>query len=175
MATPEPLGAGVVAPTFVLETRPGQTVALADLLGRPVIVAFYPGDWELVSTDQLQQYQEALAEFRALGATLLAISVDSPWSHVAFASGCGLEFPLLADFEPKGAVALRYRTYNRRLGRSERALFIVDGAGLIRWSYVAPPSVNPGVDGILTALETLAEGQQPTPARPSLPVRAERP
>jgi peroxiredoxin len=168
MATPVPLGTGLVAPAFVLETRPGQTVALADLRGRPVILAFYPGDWELVSTDQLRQYQEGLADFRALGAALLAISVDSPWSHVAFASECGLDYPLLADFEPKGAVASRYGTYNHRLGCCERALFIVDGSGVIRWSYVGSPGVNPGVDGILTTLEALARPNQP------LPVRADR-
>lgn len=156
VAADGPLAPGAPAPSFVLETRPGQTLALADWIGRPIILAFYPGDWEEVSTDQLRQYQEALPDLRAFGAALLAISVDSAWSHAAFAAVRGLEFPLLADFEPKGAVALRYGTYNGALGRSERALFLLDSRGVIQWRHVSPPGVNPGVHGILTALELLS-------------------
>jgi alkyl hydroperoxide reductase subunit AhpC len=64
-------------------------------------------------------------------------------------------FPLLADFEPKGAVAKMYGVYRRSDGTSERALFVLDAQGMIRWSSVSPVGINPGADGILTALETL--------------------
>src|SRR5213076_2487190 len=74
-----------------------------------------------------------------------------------------LRFPLLADFEPKGAVARRYGVYREGDGFSERALFVIDGDGVIRWSYVSPIAVNPGADGILRALDALA-GER-TPAR----------
>ena len=86
---------------------------------------------------------------------LLGISVDSVWSHQAFARDRGLTFPLLSDFEPKGAVARAYGVYRAEDGTSERALFVIDGDGLVRWSYVAPVGVDPGMDGILTELERL--------------------
>ena len=64
-------------------------------------------------------------------------------------------FPLLADFEPKGAVARAYGVYRASDGFSERALFVIDAEGVIRWSHVSPVGVNPGAEGILTALEAL--------------------
>jgi peroxiredoxin len=100
-------------------------------------------------------YNEILPEFERYGAHLLGISVDGPWSHAAFAENRKLRFPLLADFEPKGAVAQRYGVYRRKEGVAARALFVIDGDGVIRWRFVSPPNVNPGADGILEALEGL--------------------
>jgi peroxiredoxin len=80
-------------------------------------------------------------------------SRDSAWSHKAFAEARNLDFPLLADFEPKGAVARAYGVYRAEEGISERALFVIDAEGIIRWSYVSPIDVNPGANGILAALE----------------------
>ena len=99
-------------------------------------------------------YNEVLSEFSRFGASLLGISVDGEWCHAAFAEQRKLRFPLLADFEPKGEVARAYGVY-RDDGVSERALFVIDGTGVIRWSYLSPIEVNPGADGILTALEAL--------------------
>jgi peroxiredoxin len=100
-------------------------------------------------------YNQVLPEFRRLGAMLLGISVDGAWCHSAFSSDRKLHFPLLADFEPKGAVARAYGVYRDEEGTTERALFVLDGGGVIRWSYVSPVGVNPGAEGILTALEAL--------------------
>ena len=100
-------------------------------------------------------YNEVLPEFERFGAVLLGISVDGAWSHRAFAENRNLRFPLLADFEPKGAVAKSYGVYAQQDGTSERALFVIDEAGIISWSYVSPMNVNPGADGILSALESL--------------------
>jgi len=108
-----------------------------------------------VCGDQTALYDELLPEFHRWNAQLLGISVDGPWCHVAFARDRKLRFPLLADFEPKGAVARRYGVYRAQDGVCERALFVIDGEGIIRWSYVSPIGVNPGADGILTALEAL--------------------
>ena len=74
---------------------------------------------------------------------------------MAFAKDRNLHFPLLSDFEPKGAVAKTYQVYRDQEGTSERALFVVDADGVIRWSYLSPVGVNPGADGILRALEDL--------------------
>ena len=152
-----PLPPGTKAPGFELRSTPDQTVSLVEFRGQPVILAFYPGDWSPVCSDQMALYQELLPEFGRFGAELLGISVDSAWSHLAFATDRNLHFPLLADFEPKGEVARSYDVYRAQDGTSERALFVIDADGVVRWSYVSPVGVNPGADGILRALETLGE------------------
>src|ERR1700760_1367803 len=101
-------------------------------------------------------YNEVLGEFRKLKAQLLGISVDGVWCHAAFASDRKLHFPLLADFEPKGAVARQYGVYREADGITERALFVIDGEGVVRWSFVSPIGVNPGADGIFDALDGLS-------------------
>jgi peroxiredoxin len=150
-----PLRPGTEAPDFELPSTPDQTVSLVEFRGRPVILAFYPEDWSPVCSDQLALYQQLLPEFQRFNAELLAISVDGVWSHLAFAKDRNLHFPLLADFEPKGEVARTYQVYRARAGTSERALYVIDGDGIVRWSYVSPVGVNPGADGILRALEGL--------------------
>ncbi len=152
---PAPLPPGTPAPDFRLRRAPNQTLALGSLLGQLVVLAFYPADWEPVSTEQLATLQQCLPELRRLGAALLGLSVDGVWSHLAFARAHGFAFPLLADAEPKGMGARAYGVYRAHDGTSERALFVLDAAGVIRWCEVAPPNVDPGADGILTALERL--------------------
>jgi len=149
------LGPGVQAPDFTLRCTPDQSVSLSELRGRPVILAFYPADWSPVCGDQMALYNEILDEFQEFEAELIGISVDGAWCHAAFAKQNKLHFPLLADFEPKGAVAHAYGVYNQKNGTSERALFVIDPAGIIHWSYVSPVGVNPGANGILSALEDL--------------------
>ena len=149
------LTAGIVAPNFTLRVTPDQMLTLSDLRGKRVILAFYPADWSPVCGDQMALYNEILDEFQEFRAELLGVSVDGAWCHSAFAKQNKLHFPLLADFEPKGAVARAYGVYNERDGTCERALFVIDPAGVVHWSYVSPVGVNPGADGILRALESL--------------------
>jgi len=151
------LAAGTPAPDFELQVTPDQAVSLADFRGKPVILAFYPADWSPVCGDQMALYNEVLPEFRKYGAEILGLSVDGVWCHLAFAKDRKLHFPLLADFEPKGDVARKYGAYNAAGGVCERALFVLDGNGVIRWSYISPMAVNPGADGILEALEGLSK------------------
>src|SRR3979409_1672722 len=149
------LAAGNDAPDFTLRVTPDQDLTLSDLRGRPVILAFYPADWSPVCGDQMTLYNEVLPEFRKHDAELLGLSVDGVWCHAAFARDRRLHYPLLSDFEPKGAVAKSYHAYREREGVSERALFVIDREGVIFWSYCSPIAVNPGADGILDALERL--------------------
>jgi peroxiredoxin len=149
------LAVGTPAPDFALHTTPDQVVSLSEFRGRPVILAFYPADWSPVCGDQMALYNEMLDEFAQFDAELLGISVDGAWCHVAFAHERKLRFPLMSDFEPKGAVARLYGAYREHDGTSERALFVIDSEGVIRWSYSSPVGVNPGADGILRALESL--------------------
>jgi peroxiredoxin len=149
------LAAGTPAPDFALHATPDQILRLSELRGRPVILVFYPADWSPVCGDQVALYNEILPEFHEHGAEIVGISVDGAWCHAAFSRDRHLHFPLLADFEPKGAVSRLYGAYRAEDGTSERALFVLDGDGVIRWSYCSPVGVNPGADGILSALESL--------------------
>jgi len=151
----EVLPAGTLAPEFSLANPVNERVSLSQFRGKPVILTFYPADWSGTCGDQLALYNEVLPEFERLGAQLLGISVDGKWSHKAYAEARNLRFPLLADFEPKGDVARAYGVYATSDGMSDRALFVIDDEGIIRWSHVAARNVNPGADGILRALEAL--------------------
>src|SRR4051812_16974761 len=153
------LPAGTPAPDFSLASGPDTELRLGDLRGHPVILAFYPADWSPVCGDELALFNELLPEFRRHEAELVAISVDGVWCHRAYAEARRFRFPLLSDFEPKGAVSRAYNAYRAEEGFSERALFVIDRDGIIRWSYLSPVDVNPGADGVLAALEAL-----PSPA-----------
>jgi peroxiredoxin (alkyl hydroperoxide reductase subunit C) len=150
-----PLIPGTQAPDFDLPRSFHASVSLRDFRRRPVVLVFYPADWGPVSRDQLILYQDHLSEFGRYHAQLLAISPDHLWSHEAFASSARIEYPLLADFRPRGAVARTYGVYMRQEELNRRALFVIDGAGIIRWSKAFPTAVNPGGHGIITALESL--------------------
>ena len=154
------LTVGTKAPDFTLPVTPDQKISLNELKGKPIILAFYPADWSPVCGDQMALYNEILPEFRKHKAELLGISVDGYWCHTAFSKNRHLHFPLLSDFEPKGAIAKKYGAYNDKAGVCERALFVVDKDGVIAWSYLSPMAENPGADGILEALENLSVGKK---------------
>ena len=150
----EPLPVGTPAPLFELPDPSGGLVRLEDLRGRPVVIVFYPLDWSPGCSQQLDLYQQELAEFRARGTELLGISVDSVYSHGAWAALRGIAFPLLADFHPKGEVIRRYSVWRERDGYSDRALYVVDGDGVIRYSTVAPYlDYVPDLDELLHAVD----------------------
>lgn len=146
---------GTPAPDFCLNVTADQKLSLSELKGKPIILVFYPADWSPVCSDEMALFNEVLPEFRKHGAELMGISVDGSWCHSAFASHRRLHFPLLSDFEPKGAVAKQYGAYREKDGVCERALFVIDKEGKIFWSYLSPVAENPGADGVLEALESL--------------------
>jgi peroxiredoxin len=157
------LDVGQTAPDFSLKSTPDQTVSLSQLRGRPAVLVFYPADWSPVCGDQVALYNEMLSEFRAYDAQIVGISVDGSWCHAAFSRERKLRFPLLSDFEPKGYVARRYGVYREQEGVCERALFVIDAEGIVRWRYVSPIGINPGADGILDALDKLPRDRGQTP------------
>jgi peroxiredoxin len=157
MEEARPVQPATPAPDFELRATPDQNLSLADFRGKPLILVFYPEDWSPVCSDQLALYQELLPEFRKFDAELIAVSVDGVWCHLAFAENRNLHFPLLADFEPKGEISRVYGAYRSSDGTSARALFVIDGEGVVQWSYVSPVGINPGADGILRALEELTK------------------
>ena len=116
------------------------------------MIAFYPGDFSSVCSDQMSIYQEVSGEIRESGAELVGISVDSTDSHRAFRESLGLTMPLLSDFHPKGEVARAYGTYSDDFGKSGRCLFLVGESGVVTWAYESPPLEVPGANLIFDAL-----------------------
>ena len=149
------LTTGTIAPDFTLYSTPDQKLNLGELRNRKIILAFYPADWSPVCDNQMTLYNEMGKYFSKHDAQLIGISVDSKWSHLAFIEHNKFHFPLLSDFEPKGEVARLYEVYNDKTGECQRALYVIDENGIIRWSYLSPVGINPGADGILNALEEL--------------------
>jgi peroxiredoxin len=146
---------GSPAPDFTLLATPDQSLSLSEFDG-PVVLIFYPADWSPVCGDELTMFQAASKLFHDRGAQLLGISVDGAWSHNAFRADHKIEFPLLADFQPKGAIARAYDVYDEKDGICERALFVIDRDKKVSWSYVSPVGVSPGADGALSAVEALS-------------------
>jgi peroxiredoxin len=158
-----PLPIGTPAPDFALPGPNGQMVRLSDYRGKPVVLVFYPLDWSPTCSDQLSLYQSELAEFQRRGAQVLAISVDSLYSHGAWAAVRGLSFALLADFQPKGAVAQQYHVYREAEGFSERALYVIDDEGIIRYAHVSPQLHQvPDIYELFTALDQIAAPSEAT-------------
>ena len=147
---------GTTAPDFSLPSTPDQKVLLSEFRGKKVVLAFYPADWSPVCGDQLALYSELSPMIKKHNAEIVGISVDNTWCHLAYKDARKLRVHLLSDFEPKGAVAKQYGAYQEKAGLAERALFVIDEQGVIRWSYLSPSGVNPGIDGILGALETMS-------------------
>jgi peroxiredoxin/mannose-6-phosphate isomerase-like protein (cupin superfamily) len=168
---PAVLQVGREAPAFTLPDANGRMVSLSEFRGRAVVLAFYPGDWSPVCGDQLALYNELVPDFRDMGAELIGISVDSTWSHAAYAKSRNLHFPLLSDFQPRGAVSRKYGAFREEDGTCQRALFVVDGKGIIAWSYLSPIDVNPGADGIVGALSKLKAPEHRAPATKDAPSR----
>lgn len=131
MATP---GVGDLAPDFTLKGTGGSVFTLSDQRGHPVVLAFYPGDDTPVCTMQLTAYNQDLAQFAELGATLWAVSPQSVSSHDEFSERHGFGFPLLAD-EDKAV----FRAYGclGPLGFPRRSVFVIDREGIVRYAHRA--------------------------------------
>lgn len=149
------LSVGSKAPDFELDGSAGTT-RLSDVLKENdyVVLAFFPAAFSPVCTNEMNLYQEVREEFKRMGAEVVGVSVDSKWVQQAFARQNNLDFPVVADFHPKGAVAEKYGVM-RSDGMAERALFIVDSEGIVRFSYVSELTKNPGADRLLEALEKM--------------------
>jgi peroxiredoxin (alkyl hydroperoxide reductase subunit C) len=147
------IAAGEPAPDFTLRDQDGEEVSLADFRGRRVLLVFYPFDFSPVCSDQLSLYHEVKPEIEEKGATVLGVSVDSPYAHKAFREKLGIDTTLLADFEPKGEVARAYGSYLDGPGMANRTLVLVDPEGQVEWAYESPsPGELPGVNLIFDAL-----------------------
>jgi mycoredoxin-dependent peroxiredoxin len=159
----QPIAVGTEAPDFELASseladngKPGKKIRLADYRGKQnVVLAFYPLDFSPVCTSEISCFQSDAAAFLATGSQVLGISVDSAWTHAAFARELKLGYPLLADFHPKGEVAKKYRLYLEESGICARATVVIDKAGkvaFVKVQQIPEPRAN---KEILAFLRTL--------------------
>jgi peroxiredoxin len=152
------IAVGETAPDFSLRDQDGNEVSLSDYRGRRLLIVFYPLDFSPVCSDQLSVYQEVKGEIEAQGVEMIGISVDSHWAHRAFREKLGIETTLLADFEPKGAVAKAYGSFLDKAGMANRTLVLIDPEGVVEWTYESPsPGESPGANVIFDALASTAK------------------
>jgi mycoredoxin-dependent peroxiredoxin len=152
---PGPLPVGAVAPGFALRDQHGQDVVLAALRGAPVLLVFYPWAFSRVCTGELGTLRDVHRSVEDSGARLLALSCDPVYSLRAFAEGERLDYPLLSDFWPHGAVASAYGVLDRERGCPHRSSFLLDRDGVVRWSVHSGTSRPRDVDSHLAALHAL--------------------
>lgn len=129
------LRVGDVAPDFTLRDQFGQDVTLSDFRGRKAVALFfYPYAFSGVCTGELSGIRDRLDEFLTFDTELLGISCDPIYALRAFADSDGLNFPLLSDFWPHGAVTSAYGVLDERRGAPLRSSFVLDRDGVIRWA-----------------------------------------
>lgn len=147
------LKVGDLAPTWTLSGTDNNEVNLAAFKGeKNVVLLFYPLDFSPVCSLQLPTYQARKAEFDQRDTLLFGISTDSKWSHKAFSDQLGLEFELLSDYQRKASEAYGVL---RPEGYTNRAVFVIDKAGIIRYIGVASPGEQPDQQEVLKVLATL--------------------
>lgn len=150
-------GVGDLAPDFTLRDQFGQDVSLSSYRGRKsVLLFFYPFAFSGVCTGELGGVRERLDEFLTFDSELLAISCDPTYSLRAFADQDSLNFPLLSDYWPHGAVTSSYGVFNEVKGSPERSSFLVDVDGVIRWSVHNARHEARDLEEHLTQLRALA-------------------
>ena len=126
---------GSPAPDFCLRDQFGQDIRLSSYAGhKSVALIFFPWAFSNVCTGEMAGIRDRLAEFMTFGSEVLAISCDPTYSLRVFADTDGLNFPLLSDFWPHGAVASAYGVFDAELGVARRSSFVVDKEGIIRWA-----------------------------------------
>ena len=127
------IAVGQAAPEFTLKDQNQKDVKLSDYRGKNVVIVFYPLDWSPVCTNEHVCLVNDMKQFEKLNAQVLGLSVDSVWSHKAFAEKMGIHYPLLADFQPRGAVGSLYGVYLADKGITGRAIIVVDRSGNVAW------------------------------------------
>ena len=128
------ISVGAAAPDFTLKDQSQKEVKLSEFQGKKnVVLIFYPLDWSPVCTNEHTCLVNDMRRFDELDAQVLGISVDSAWSHKAFAEKMGIKYPLLADFQPRGAVGEKYGVFLAEKGITGRSIIIIDRAGKIAW------------------------------------------
>ncbi|NUW30732.1 peroxiredoxin [Nonomuraea sp. SMC257] len=149
--TQHPAAVGAVAPDFELQDQHGTPVRLSGFRGRKVVLVFYPLAFSGVCRSELAALRDLDTD-----AQVLTVSVDSLFTHRAWADQEGYGFPLLSDFWPHGQVARAYGVFDDAKGIARRGTFIIDGEGVIRWSVVNPAGTARDVAAYVKALADIS-------------------
>ncbi len=144
---------GAAAPDFALKDQSQKEVKLGDYRGKRVVLIFYPLDWSPVCTNEHACFVNDMKRFELLDAQVLGLSVDSAWSHKALAEKMGSHYPLLADFQPRGAVADKFGVYLSEKGITGRAIAIIDRGGKIAWIKQYDIPTVPDINEVAEALK----------------------
>lgn len=133
------LKVGDLAPDFTLSNTKNEKVTLSDYRGKKnVVLAFFPFAFSGTCSAQMPSYEAELERFQSYATEVIGISADGRPALAAWAKQYSLTFPLLSDFYPHGAVAQHYGVLHEA-GMAERALFVIDKEGKIRWIHVHRP------------------------------------
>jgi mycoredoxin-dependent peroxiredoxin len=147
------ISVGAAAPDFTLKDQNQKEVKLSDYQGKKnVVIVFYPLDWSPVCTNEHACFVNDMKRFEQLDAQVLGVSVDSAWSHKAFAEKMGITYPLLADFQPRGAVGDKFGVYLADKGITGRAIAIVDRGGKVAWFKNYDIPTVPDISEVSSAL-----------------------
>lgn len=154
------LRAGDDAPSFELPRHPGESPVTLDQLTSdgPAVLLFFPLAWSPVCTRELCTVRDELGQYRDLDASVVGISVDSPFTLQAWARDQGFEFPLLSDFngEVSAAYGALYDEFFGMKGVSKRAAFVVDGDGKVRYAEVLDDAGQvPDLEAVRSTLRDL--------------------
>jgi mycoredoxin-dependent peroxiredoxin len=147
------IAVGATAPDFTLKDQHQKEIKLSDFAGKKnVVLVFYPLDWSPTCTNEHACFVGGMKDFETLDAEVLGVSVDSVWSHKAYAEKMNIKYSLLADFQPRGAMAEKYGVYLADKGITGRSIIIVDKQGKVAWvkDYGIPEV--PDVKEVATAL-----------------------
>jgi peroxiredoxin len=148
---------GQEAPDFTLKNQFGEEVTLSSFRGeKNVVLVFYPMAFTGICTGELCEIRDRSADFATDDVQFLGISCDTPASLKVFAEQEGLQYPLLSDFWPHGAVSQTYDSFFPERGFSLRGTFIIDKQGILRWSVVNSPGDARNSDEYKTALAELS-------------------
>ena len=144
---------GVMAPDFTLTAHDKSTVTLSEMRGERIILAFYPAAFTGVCTKEMCTFTDAMAGLDAAGASVLGISVDSPFSNGAFASENGIGFPLLSDVHRDAVNAYGVALDDFVIAGytvAQRSVFVVEADGSIGFAWVADnPGQEPDYEAVL--------------------------
>ena len=147
------ISVGQAAPDFTLKDQSQKEVKLSDFAGKKrVVLVFYPLDWSPTCTNEHACFVNDMRSFDTLDAEVLGVSVDSVWSHKAYAEKMGIKYSLLADFHPRGAMSEKYGVYLPEKGITGRSIIIVDKSGKVAWVKNYDIPVVPDLKEVAAAL-----------------------
>lgn len=150
------LTVGDAAPDFELRGTGGEPFKLSDRRGqRSVVLHFFPAAFSGVCSKQLPAVQQEKANFDQAGAEVVGISTDPLMSLMEFGKQLGVDYPLLSDFFPHGAVAQKYGVFIDQAGIATRAVIVIDKDGKVRHIDVTPPAEMPDEAAALACVQGL--------------------